>query len=226
MEMYLSPDQQAALDSQMRIGASRSGTAEDLFGQVRNQYSSPMSWAGLPGAPNPETARESAIGATFRRASSRLNPMWEQRSGDLESKLLNQGLRPGTEAYDRATSNLGRERTDAYQQALDAATMAGESAASGEFGRGLTGRQQGISELFQRRNAPLNEVNALLGGQQVNMPQMPGFNPAGVAQTTPYLQAAGMQYQAGLNSSNAQQAMMQGLMQGGQNALQFLPFML
>jgi hypothetical protein len=37
-------------------------------------------------------------------------------------------------------------------------------------------RQQAIAEEAQRRGMSINEMNALISGQQVNMPQMPNFN--------------------------------------------------
>lgn len=76
-------------------------------------------------------------------------------------------------------------------------------------------RQQAIAEQQQQRSQPLNELNALLTGQQVNMQQMPGFNAASAAQPVNYLGAAQSQYQAGLDAYNAnsmnQNSMMNGL---------------
>jgi hypothetical protein len=66
-------------------------------------------------------------------------------------------------------------------------------------------RQQAISEQMQRRGMSLNEMNALLTGQQVGMPQMPRFNASGVAETPQLLNAANMQYNASLDAFNAQQ---------------------
>jgi hypothetical protein len=57
-------------------------------------------------------------------------------------------------------------------------------------------RQQAIAEEAQRRGMSLNELNALLTQQQVGMPQMPNFTPAGAAPATPYLGAAQAQGQA------------------------------
>jgi len=223
MEMYLSPEQQSQLDTQNRLQAGRGSLAENSLSQASGQLKNPMDWSGLPGAPNAETARASAIDATYRRASSRLDPQWKQREQATDSQLLSQGLRPGMEAYDTAKANLGRERTDAYQTALDSATIGGEAAASGEFGRGLAGRQQGVSEALQRRNQPLNEMMALQNGTSVSMPQMPGFNPAGAAAPTNYSGAARDQYGADLNSYNAGQAQNQSYMQAGMNMLSLAP---
>ena len=42
-------------------------------------------------------------------------------------------------------------------------------------------RQQQIGEAMGRRGQSLNEINALLSGQQVGMPQMPTFMPGPLA---------------------------------------------
>lgn len=65
-------------------------------------------------------------------------------------------------------------------------------------------RQQAIAEQAQERGMSLNEMNALLTGQQVGMTPMPQFNAAAASQATQYLPAAQAQYQAGLDAFNAQ----------------------
>jgi hypothetical protein len=52
----------------------------------------------------------------------------------------------------------------------------------------------------------LNEMNALLSGQQVNMPNMPSFAAAQRSETPNILGATQMGYDAALGSYNAQQA--------------------
>ncbi len=81
---------------------------------------------------------------------------------------------------------------------------------------GYTGqmRQQQIAEEMQRRGYTLNEINAILTGQQVAQPTMPGFATATKAETPQYLNAAGMQYQSDLDAYNADQMSNQGLMGG------------
>jgi hypothetical protein len=67
-------------------------------------------------------------------------------------------------------------------------------------------RQQAISEQMQRRGMSLNEMNALLSGQQVSMPQMPSFVAAQRAEAPNILGATQMGYDAQLGAFNAQQA--------------------
>lgn len=73
-------------------------------------------------------------------------------------------------------------------------------------------RQQAIAEEQLRRAMPLNEMNALLTGQQVGMPQMPSFSQAQRSETPQLLNATNMGYQAQLAQSNAQNAGMDNLL--------------
>lgn len=67
-------------------------------------------------------------------------------------------------------------------------------------------RIQQIKEAQMRQLQPLNNLNALLTGQQVGQPQFNSFNTAGAAQPINYLGAAQAQYGADLGNYNAQQA--------------------
>ncbi len=75
-------------------------------------------------------------------------------------------------------------------------------------------RQQQINEALQQRNQPLNEMNALLGGQQVSNPSMTPFNTAGMGRGTDYMSALQNGYQGQMDQYNANQANMQGAMSG------------
>jgi hypothetical protein len=105
---------------------------------------------------------------------SRLDPLLENRRAGLETRLYNQGVMPGTEAYDRAMRADTEGANDAYNQLL------------------LTGRAQANNELLTERNQPINETTALMSGGQVSQP---GF------QNTPTAQVGapdigGMTYQS------------------------------
>lgn len=75
-------------------------------------------------------------------------------------------------------------------------------------------RQQAIAEQAQRRGMSLNEMNALLSGQQVSMPNMPSFNQAGISQTPQLMAAAQNQYSAAMDAFNAQQQQQANMMSG------------
>jgi hypothetical protein len=75
-------------------------------------------------------------------------------------------------------------------------------------------RQQQIAEAQQARGQSLNEMNALLSGQQVNMPSMPSYNTAQRSEGVQALQAAQLTGQADLDRYNAKQQATQGMMSG------------
>lgn len=66
-------------------------------------------------------------------------------------------------------------------------------------------RAQGLNELYQAQQAPLNNLNALLGGMQVQNPNFQGYASQGNAGGVDYLGAGQSQYQAAMNAFNAQQ---------------------
>jgi hypothetical protein len=98
------------------------------------------------------------------------------------------------------------EANNQFQQALGSnAQNFGQNVTSANYANAI--RQQQLTEAMQQRGFSLNEINALLSGQQVNSPQMPNFNTAAAAQPAPI-------YQAGVDNANAAQAKQQGLNAG------------
>jgi DNA-binding transcriptional MerR regulator len=79
-------------------------------------------------------------------------------------------------------------------------------------------RQQQIAEQMQQRGFSLNEINAILNGQQVSMPNMPGFNSASASQAAQYNNAAQNQGQYNLDAFSAQQAGLNSALSGASSA--------
>jgi len=179
----LTPQLQEALQAQQGLTLGRSELAGDLFGTAAEDLSQPITWDAMQ-ANEVDTgadARQRAEDAIYGRASSRLDPQWEQREESTRNRLWNQGLRPGDEAWDTEMGNLDRGRTDAYQTAQNEAIMGGGQEASRTFGLDMSRRQQALAEQLRRRTQALGEVGALTQGQEVGMPQLPGFSQAGRA---------------------------------------------
>jgi hypothetical protein len=172
--------------------------------------------------------RQKQEDALYGRATSRLDPMWEQRERQRRTQLYNMGLRDNDAAFTEAMANMGRDRNDAYNQAMFSAIQGGGAEMANQIGMGgmtqqqalaSSGyqnqlRQQDIAEEMMRRGASLNEINAALSGQQVAMPSMPQFNTAAAAQPIQALGAAQMQGQYNVDRFNAQQGALQGLFSG------------
>jgi len=246
----LNPQQQSALDSQMKVQTGLSDQASSFLGRVQGSMNEPANWDNLPaqattpqGGPlNTQVGGSGAYAskagdAVYNRATSRLDPQFAHKQESTDAALLGRGLTRGSEAWNRAQTELGNERTDAYAGARATAdsTAAAEGQrmqqmdlASGQFGnaaqsqawnQALQGsnfqnqnRQQSIAEQQTRRSQPLNELNALLSGQQVGNPNFPQFQTAGAGTAPNIMGATGQQYNAamdqynaGINSGNAQQ---------------------
>jgi hypothetical protein len=151
--------------------------------------------------------------------------MWQQRQQQQASQLAAQGLEPGTEAYSRAMGDLNRAQNDAYQQLMSESIMGGGQEASRQYGLESANRARALQEAYQQQYGGLNALNAALQGQQVQMPQFPGFGQAGQAQAPNYLQAAQLGYQGALNQYGANQGGLQGLLSGAAGlAGNLLPF--
>ncbi len=288
----LAPQLQNALNDQLDLQAGRSDLANSFMGRVANEYSQPFNYGSLPamaqaqgpgnlrtgtrdysqnlttgfnfGAPLPQ------VDSSFRdtvanQLMERMRPVHDYQQSQLETKLANQGFVQGSDAYNRALTELNQrqagERFNALDQsgneaqrlynmqmgtaqqgynqnlqaaqfqnqalgqasALDLANMqAGNQAMAQQYGLNQQFadaqnrlRQQAIAEQMQRRGMSLNEMNALLSGQQVAMPQMPSFSQASRSETPNLLGATQMGYDAQLGAYNAEQAAFGNLLGAG-----------
>lgn len=216
MDLQLSPQQQASLDSEFAIQQGRTGAAQDLLGQATDAFKTPMDWSNLPqrgtlGDPN-------AYRQKAQDAVDQLNaPNLAQRRAATETQLSNQGIGAGSEAYTNKMRDVNDAETRAHLMAIasgrdEAAQMFGQNLQSANFAN--QNRQQAITEGEYQRSQPLNELNALLTGQQVSQPNMPSFNTAGASQPGQYLTASGMQHSADMDNFNAKQGVTGGMMNG------------
>lgn len=106
-----------------------------------------------------DDARQRAENATWASYLDKIQPLFNQQTDDLQTRLVNQGLTPGTEAYQRAMSDLQDRQNSASNQAAYNATLAGQNAfsqslqdsiAAGNFGNNAQmGNQERIWNLLQ-----------------------------------------------------------------------------
>jgi hypothetical protein len=239
--LQLDPDAQRALDAQQRLGAGRSELGETMMDRSQQEFGNAMDWSKMHGAGGDVQAgnldssgkyAQNAEDALYGRWASRALPEQDRQTDATRTRLYNMGLKEGDPAYDREMQKLSQNQGDALQQAAFGATAGagaeaqrylGMDAQAGaqNFGQQMQAsqystqqRQQQIAEEMQRRGFSLNEMNALINGQQVAMPNMPQFNTAQRAEGTQNLQAAQMTGQSALDAFNAEQQAMQGMMSG------------
>ncbi len=183
-QIDLSPTGQKLLNynDQAQLGlGEQTGRALDRVGNTLDQ-------------PFDQQSVQDVYDTSYKTQTDRLDPQWAQRQQQTETQLVNQGLRPGTEAYDNAMRDFNYGRNDAYGQA----------------------RQNAISTMPQSyqlatatRNQPLNELNALRTGAQVTNPtfssSVPQQQTTAGANTMGALQGQS-QYQQGLYNSEVTQS--------------------
>src|SRR5262249_10867991 len=188
----LTPEAQAALDSQQAITQGRSQAAQTLLGQATGAFQTPFDWNNLPAQPGNISDEQNKA---YAQMSQMLQPGRDQQQAALDTKMANMGLPQGSEANRRANQQL------ADQWAAQDRQMMGQAMGQGISNTQAQQQQRGaaIAEAVQRRGMSLNELNALLTGQQVAMPSMPGFSQAGISQTPQLSQA--LQNQTAFNQS-------------------------
>jgi hypothetical protein len=128
--------------------------------------------------------------------SRRLNPQFARDEDSMRTRLINQGIRQGSDAWNTEMDDFGQRKNDAMNQLL------------------LGGRGQAIQEQLTERNQPLNEITALMSGSQVSQPNfvngpqtsVAGTDYAGMVKNNYDAQVAQQQ----MKNSN-QQALMGGL---------------
>lgn len=183
-------------------------------------------WMGLGGGPdlsflqnfntsgqvNPTSAQsladagQSYADTAYQQATRELDPQWQAQQKQFDQQMVNQGLAPGSQAYETALTNFNNAKNDAYAQARNQAQTQGLAAQAQGFGQGLSQGQLGAqlaqallgsntSIANQQLGGNASVTNQLLGGNQALMNALLGGN-SGIAQ-----QLIGGQAQ--MNAANA-----------------------
>lgn len=205
-EVQLSPDQQQLLDQQNKVSLGLADLSNTGLDYVKNMLSQPFDTSKLP-------AEQINAGQTAQDAiMSRLNPQFEQSENALRTRLANQGIAPGSEAWNNEMRTFSQGKNDAYTQAGLQGINVGQQA-----------RQQALQEQAYLRNEPLNTLNSVRSGSQVTNPTFSSVPQQATTQGADYLGAATQNYNSALGNYNANQAgsnaMMSGLFSLGGGAL-------
>lgn len=174
-------------------------TALGALGNVQSQYATPFDPSNF-GA-----SVKQAQDAAYSAQTQYLDPQFAQGQASLDNSLINQGITQGSEAYNNAEGNYGRQKQAAYQSAQNAAVGAGNQEQSTLYGQALT-----------NYNQPLNTYNALATGAQVQNPSFSSTPGANVA-TTDVGGITNSAYQDQLAAYNAQNAGLNNLLSLGGN---------
>jgi hypothetical protein len=194
----LTPQAQATLDKQMALSDKYADTASTGFDKVQGLLSNPeLDMSQLP-------ARAMNVGQTAQDAMmSRLQPQLAQQEEALRTRMANQGITLGSDAY-------GKEMTAQGQRANDLQLQA----ALQGINLDQANRASALQEQAYIQDRPLNLVNALRSGAQVQSPQFQSYAQQGQTAGPDYMNAANAQYQADLGATNAANAGMSGMTGG------------
>lgn len=163
----LSPEQQQLYNQSTDQSIGLSNLAGDLQGRVGDSLNQPIATSG-----DFNTASQQAQDAYYTNQKRFLDPQFEQGQTQLDSKLANQGITHGSEAYNNEQNNFARQKLAAYDQAQSNAILQGPQNA-----------QQLYSLSNAARSQPLNEFNALRSQSQVSMPSFNATQPSNTAPT-------------------------------------------
>jgi len=149
----LAPAQQQLLDQQNKTSLGLSSLADRGLGYVDSALSNNITMADLPATMvNAGQTGQDALMARFQ-------PMIDQQHKGLEAQLANQGIMPGSEAYDNAMRTQNQSENDLRMQAALNGINVGENA-----------QNQQLQLKTALQNQPVNMLNAVRTGSQVTNP--------------------------------------------------------
>ena len=185
VEQTLSENQQAIKGQNDTAGLNLATLGADLSGTLGEQLTG-----------NFELGNEATESRLMELGMNRLNPMFSQRDEDLRTRLANQGIKAGSEAYDREMGLLGQQENDAINELL------------------LRGRGQASQELLTEDNQRINQISALMNGGQVSQPNFMTGNQIGAIPTTDNAAIIGNADQMRANNYATQQQMFGSTLSG------------
>lgn len=158
---------------------------------------------------DPQLLQQQTSDALYKANTQYLDPQFNQQQQQIESKLANQGITRGSEAYNNAMLNFNNQKQQAYESARNNAIGGATSAAQGMFGMGLQGAQFGNTSLGQQfgQNVTAQSLANAAAGQNnaQNIASQQANNQALGQQFSQGLSAAGFGNQAvGQNNTTAQ----------------------
>jgi hypothetical protein len=197
----LAPGQQEILDKQTQLSSGLLGTAQQGLDYASGLMAKPgVDMSKLPSyGINPGETYSDAI-------MRRLQPQMAQQSQMNDAQLANQGIAQGTEAYNNAKRQLSQQQNDL----LTSAQIQG-------MNTGLAANQQAFQQEGYNQMQPINVINALRTGSQVQGPNYVNTPQQAATGGADILGATNSQYQNQLSAYNANQASNAGLLGGLMN---------
>jgi hypothetical protein len=217
--VVLSPEQQAAYNKDVQMNAALQNVGIQGVGYVQSALDKPLSFQGMQELQTPGQIQQQASDAAYQNAMRYVEPRLQRQQSALETQLANQGITRGSEAWNTAMQDAEAQRENIYGQALNQSYLQGLTGAQQAFQQGLGSRQQQISEAQTLRADPLNMLNAVRTGSQMQTSAMPQVGVSSPGQLATWsgpdlLGATTAQGQYNQAQANAQAAGQSGLTSG------------
>src|SRR3972149_4245902 len=113
-------------------------------------------------------ARQRVEQAMYGRAQ----PQLDRSRAAEENRLVNQGFARGSQAYNDAMGDIGRQENDLRL----GITAAGLGEQQGMYGMARDAAGFEMNRRAGQQNQPINALTALMSGSQVQAPNTPGYN--------------------------------------------------
>ena len=174
--LTFSPDQQKLYNQQVANQQQQGQTASTALQGVQNQFNTPydlMKNVGGMTASQQDLQKDynNQYDSLYKQQSAYLDPQYNNQQAQLETKLANQGIMPGSAAYQNAMDQQGRDKTFAYQQAANQAQAGAGAEQTRMATQGLQNQAQAAQMYTQQYQSPLNFYNSLMTGTQASLPQ-------------------------------------------------------
>ena len=197
----LAPAQQAILDQTNKLNQGLMSTANTGLDYANQVLSKPgVDTSKLPSyGIDPGQSYSDAIMA-------RLAPQISQEREQSDAQLANQGIAQGTEAYQNAKRQLAMSQNDRQLAAITAG-----------MNTGLNANQQAFNQQAYNQMQPINVINALRTGSQVQNPNFVNTPQQANVAGADILGATQAQYNSQLANTNAQNAASGGFLGGLMN---------
>lgn len=174
---------QQLYDADQALQLGMAGTSQAALGRVNDTLGQPLDTSGLPAMGQVSNFTGDDRQRIEDALMARLAPGFAQDEEAMRSRTLNTGFELGSEGSQREQFRLDKAKNDARLAAIaqagsEAERLGNISRADASFQN--QSRQQGLQEILAQRALPLNELNALRSGSQV---QQPTFSPVSQSNT-------------------------------------------
>lgn len=113
-----------------------------------------------------DEARQRTQDALYNSAVDRLTPQFERQTSDMATRLQNQGIPVGSDAYNRAMGDLEEKQNDALRQAAYGAILAGNDEFSQSLGDEINAGGFGNSAQQSYINQLLSQLQGSASGYE------------------------------------------------------------